>query len=160
MIIRTLILVFFLVNQILSQDSYKKWIQNQNIPPEIRLIFKSQKIDQEYKISFHLNPFYIRGDFNSDGKIDVAILIEELKSYKKGIAIVNLESLQVKVLGAGKNFGNGGDDFSWMNMWTVRSKQDEKSGLQVESIFVAKAESASAEIKWKEDTYLWYQEGD
>ena len=149
-----------MVNHLLSQDSCKKWVQNQNIPPEVRTIFKSQKIDHAYKISFHLNPFYIRGDFNSDGKVDIAILIEELKSNKKGIAIIISESSQVKFLGGGKNFGNGGDDFSWMNIWTVRSKQDEKSGLQVESIIIGKAESASAEIKWKDDKFLWYQEGD
>ena len=37
-----------------------------------------------------MNPFYLEGDFNGDGALDVAVLIKERGTGKHGIAVVHL----------------------------------------------------------------------
>ena len=90
--------------------------------------------------------------------VDIDIVFVDTGEFYECIFVVFGDGESSDFVSSGVS--NGGDDFSWMNIWTVRSKQDEKSGSQVESIIIGKAESASAEIKWKDDKFLWYQEGD
>jgi FG-GAP repeat len=60
-----------------------------------------------------MNPSYLEGDFNGDGKTDVAVSNKERASGKLGIVIVHGATGKVPILGAG--IGNGGDDFEWMD---------------------------------------------
>ncbi|MBA2408143.1 MAG: hypothetical protein H0V65_09165 [Chitinophagales bacterium] len=120
------------------------------------------------KISDYINPFYIEGDFNGDEIIDIAVLTEEKKLTKRGIIICHANSKMFFVLGAGKTFGNGNDDFQWMDIWKVYRETKVELGvgeteiinLKGQAIFVEKSESASAIIYWTGQNYKWYQQGD
>jgi len=35
---------------------------------------------KKYEVSFHLSPFYLRGDFDGDHKIDIAVRVASLHS--------------------------------------------------------------------------------
>ena len=77
----------------------------------------NESLAKKYEISYRMNPFYLRGDFNRDDKIDVAILVKQRSTGKIGIAIINGANDKVTILRAGTSIGNGGDDFEWMDSW-------------------------------------------
>ena len=56
------------------------------------------------------NPFFIRGDFNGDGAIDVAFWVKEKASTLKGIAILHNTLDTLYVFGAGRSRPPGGGD--------------------------------------------------
>jgi len=123
-------------------------------PPAWSVKEFNEKLSTRYELVQKLEPSFYVGDFNGDGKSDVALLIEEKTTAKLGIAIVEGGERKIKIVGAGKSFGNGGDDFSWMDVWSIRH-----SG-KVDRLYVAKSEAAGAVIYWDRSKYEWQQEGD
>jgi hypothetical protein len=118
------------------------------------------------KASTRINPFLWRGDFNADGRPDLAFLVESTVTGKEGILFL-LQRRGPVLVGAGVNFGNGGDNFRWMDDWHV---EDRGAGhgnyvgasvlLQGDGLVVAKEGAASALIYWKRGKSQWRQYGD
>jgi hypothetical protein len=138
-----------------------------DIPEVINRAAANGLLGKEYELSFHMNPFYLRGDFNGDGKTDIAFLVKQRSTGKLGIAIINGATDKVTVVGAGNAIGNGGDDFEWMDSWQVYSKgraAEEAEGsvphLRGDALLVGKSEAASTLIYWNGKRYLWLQQGD
>jgi hypothetical protein len=142
--------------------------QPHDIPEVIKRAITASSLARNYDLSFRINPLYLRGDFNGDGKIDVAVLVKQRSTGKLGIAIIHGETKKATILGAGTAIGNGGDDFEWMDSWQVYSKDrgalegGEKSlpHLHGDALFVSKSEAASALIYWNGKRYVWLQQGD
>jgi hypothetical protein len=142
--------------------------QPHDIPDVIKRAITTGSLTRNYDLSFRIDPFYLRGDFNGDGKIDVAALVKQRSTGKLGIAIVHGEEEKATILGAGTAIGNGGDDFEWMDSWQVYSKDrvalesGEKSlpHLRRDALLVSKSETASALIYWNGKHYVWLQQGD
>ena len=115
-----------------------------------------------------MNPSYLEGDFNGDGEMDTAVLVNERSTGKIGIAIVHGITGKVIIFGAGIGIGNGGDDFEWMDSWQVYSKKraghaGDETGvprLRGDAVLVEKSEAASALIYWNGKRYVWSQQGD
>jgi hypothetical protein len=139
-----------------------------SIPPHIVEALNKPALSAKYSISTHLNPFYVQGDFDGDGKLDCAILVKHKASGKLGIAIVHGRKGDISVLGAGKAFGNGGDDFAWMDVWYAYSKGQVSRGvgegsqptMKGDALMLIKTESASGLAYWTGTQYSWYQQGD
>ena len=89
-------------------------------PPAWAMKVLSERLSTRYELVQKLEPSFYVGDFNGDGKSDVALLIKEETTAKVGIAIIDGGESKIKIVGAGKSLGNGGDDFSWMDAWSVR----------------------------------------
>jgi len=113
-----------------------------------------EKLSTRYELVQKPEPSFYLGDFNGDGTSDVALLIKEKATTKVGIAIFEGKEKKIKIVGAGKSFGNGGDDFSWMDVWSVRHTG------KVDRLYIANSEAASAVIYWDGSKYRWRQEGD
>jgi hypothetical protein len=71
------------------------------------------------------------------------------------------------LLGAGRAFANGGDDFAWLDQWSVddggadaRRTEDSQASRRADGLFVAKEGSASAVIRYRNGKYVWRQQGD
>jgi len=136
-----------------------------DIPEVINRAVTNGLLAKEYELSFHINPFYLRGDFNGDGKADIAVLIKQRSTGKLGIAIIDGATDNVTVLGAGNVIGNGGDDFEWMDSWEIYSRDRVTGGKSVphlrgDALLVGKSEAASALIYWNGKRYTWFQQGD
>ena len=115
-------------------EPYNVWVQKANIPDSAKEVFTKKKLSEKYDFSFHINPFYLRGDFNGDKRNDVAVLIKEKKSGKLGIAICHYGKNEVFVVGAGNAVGNGGADFKWMDVWFVYPKGKVQSPEELEPL--------------------------
>src|SRR4030095_4639146 len=142
--------------------------QMPDIPEAVQKAIKHGALSKEYEVAFRLNPFYLRGDFNGDGKIDVAVLVKQRPTGKLGIAVIDGVNNKVRILGAGTPTGNGGDDFEWMDTWQVYSKTRAAHAagetgvphLRGDALLVSKSEAASALIYWNGKRYVWLQQGD
>jgi len=123
--------------------------------------------NERLTVATHVNPAVLFGDFDGDQRTDVAVLVREKSFSKLGLAIA-LQGRDVVVLGAGIVFGNGGDDFSWLDHWFTFTKGKVDPGadgsapptLQGDALWVEKSESASALIYWSGSKFAWYQQGD
>ena len=91
------------------------------IPGWAKEVF-SQKLAARYRYCNGLHPSHFEADFNGDKKQDVAVLIRNKSSGKIGIAII-LRDKGVTILGAGTPFGNGEDNFDWMDRWSISRKR-------------------------------------
>ncbi|MBK9108673.1 MAG: hypothetical protein IPM92_10000 [Saprospiraceae bacterium] len=163
---KTIVCLFIFIRPLIAQmDANKKYLLEQSLPDVCREILQSSNVSNQYQISDHLNPFYLEADFNGDQKIDAAIVVQEKTNRKIGIMIIHGGSKSYHILGAGKELGNGGDDFAWMDIWKVyRQKQIGKKlkpiVLSGAGIWIEKSESASAIVYWDGKGYRWYQAGD
>jgi hypothetical protein len=137
-------------------------------PVAVKKALTNGSLGKEYHFSAWIKPPYLEGDFNGDGKSDVAVLVKQRSTGKLGIAIVHGTTGKVTILGAGVSIGNGGDDFEWMDSWQVYSKtraahaegETSVAHLRGDAILVEKTEAASALIYWNGKRYVWSQRGD
>lgn len=150
-----------------AQDpAFQRWLLGERLPSWALAQFSIMKLDSLYDWSDHINPFYLEADFTGDGSLDVAIAIVQKSSGKKGIAILHGEGTAPAVLGAGTEFGNGGDDFDWMNIWKVEQikpgsdTNGQKPRWKGGALHVEQSESASGSIGWDGKAYRWEQAGD
>jgi hypothetical protein len=59
--------------------------QPHDIPEVIKRAITTSSLARNYDLSFRINPFYLRGDFNGDRKIDVAALVKQRSTGKLGM---------------------------------------------------------------------------
>jgi len=96
--------------------------QLHNIPEAVERAMAKGLLAKEYEVSFQVNPFWLSGDFNGNGNLDVAVLVKQRSTGKVGIAIIHGGMSKVAILGAGLVIGNGDDDFKWKDYWQVYPK--------------------------------------
>ena len=134
----------------------------------IRAAIAKTDLIARYELACRMEPCSLRADFNGDRRPDLAVLIREKVSGKIGIGILHSGSTKAHIVGAGRPCGNGGDNFDWMDVWSVYSKKRVEAGadsgrapvLRGAAILAERSESASAIIYWTGRRYAWYQQGD
>ena len=97
--------------------------QTTNLPKWFVDRFKSNELDKKYEFNSFLKSSYLQADFNGDLNQDIAILIIEKATKKKGVLIFHGMSNDYFILGAGKEFGNGSDNFTWADKWEVYKRK-------------------------------------
>jgi hypothetical protein len=133
-----------------------------NIPVWVRKEFTARHFDAEYKIIYRLYPYAITGDFNGDGRKDVAIQVQNLTTGKTGIAVFHGRKpqvivTQVTILGAGRNVGAAGDNFTWADVW-VRIKgreagESSHSKKPADAMSLSNKDGKSVQIRWNGESY-------
>ena len=134
----------------------------------IRAAIAKTDLTVRYELACRIEPCSLRADFNGDRRPDLAVLIREKVSGKIGIGILHSGSSKAHIVGAGRPCGNGGDNFDWMDVWSVYSRKRLEAGaesgrppvLRGAAILAERSESASAIIYWTGRRYAWYQQGD
>ena len=166
---RILIAFFLFTVNLYSQEGRLIRDPIRNIPKWVRSEISTQHLDQQYTVVYQLYPYYLRGDFNGDGKRDVAIQVVEKSRSKSGIAIFHGKRRQkittvVSILGAGKAIDKTGDDLKWMSIWNIHrngepieSSSKKSPALMGDAILIEKRDSTSGLIYWDEGKYVWFQ---
>lgn len=139
-----------------------------NLPDWSRRRIEILAAEKRLVVSRDLYPGHLEADLNGDRKLDLAVFVRHARTRKAGIAILLRDRGGAVVLGAGFDFGNGGDDFSWMDAWSVHPKGTVARGgdsgpaprLRGDALLVEKSEAASAVIYWDGRSFRWYQQGD
>lgn len=139
-----------------------------SLPPALRESFDKSPQAKRYAFSAHINPFYLHGDFDGDGQSDTAVWIREHATGKTGIAIFHGRANRLVIVGAGRDLGNAGDNFSGLDAWYVFRRGPVGKGadgkpppkLRGDALMVIKTEAASGLIYWDGKRYGWYQQGD
>ena len=139
-----------------------------SLPPAVRESFENSPQAKRYAFSAHINPFYLHGDFDGDGQQDTAVWITERATGKTGIAIFHGKANRLVIVGAGRDLGNAGDNFSGLDAWHVFRRGPVQRGadgkpppkLRGDALMVMKTEAASGLVYWDGKRYGWYQQGD
>jgi hypothetical protein len=124
-------------------------------------IWNDSALQSRFDLFLALNPFIVSGDFDGDNRLDVAIAVRARSSGKRGIIVLSRARPPI-VLGAGTAFGNGGDDFFWLDAWQTEELGADRppAARSRFAIYVEKMESASAWIYWDGRQFRWHQLGD
>lgn len=108
----------------------------------------SARLKSRYDIAWSLNPFYHRANCDGCGQLDPAVLVVGRTTGKRGNLVIYRAGLAHFILGAGTEFGIGGDDFKWMDVWSVdkaprQGSGKAEAGIVAELLDLVKSESAS-----------------
>jgi len=150
----------------LSYPLDQGWPPRLNLPAWVCEVAFAAKAHESYVPHTKINPFFLSGDFNGDGKLDAAVWIENKKSQKLGIMIFRQGSKRPTVIGAGVNYADRGDDYAGLDVWSIIPKgevlkshweEGRKLTLRGDALFVGKSESASVAIYWTGKAYAFYQ---
>ena len=131
----------------------------ESLPAWGRRVLNAPPFAAQYILESRLNPFFQQADFDGDGKLDLAVLIVEKGSGKHGVALLRRSAAAPVVVGAGRDFGNGGDDWRWMDVWRVEDGRPTRGKLRYD-LLVEKSESGGGRIVWDGLAFRWKQAGD
>lgn len=143
--------------------SFIAQIRYSNVPRRVRESFFSQKLNERYVMVFRdIRPLYLRGDFNGDNKIDIALMLKEKtaqsESYSPSVMAVFHGGTQETII-IDDPEKLGADD-----IWEVVPKEDMTKYQSIsalgEGISMAKAASASRTIYWDGKEYNSLQTSD
>lgn len=137
-----------------AQDPGPEWFARMSLPRWVDSVVGPLLQEKRYELGLTLNPFFQVGDFDRDQRLDAAVFVRSRESGKHGVLMLRRADPRPLALGAGSAFGNGGDDFSWLDNWRVEPSR------RGDQLFVEKSESASGAITWDGEGYRWTQLGD
>jgi hypothetical protein len=131
-----------------------------NTPPDLLARGEKAKLWADHTIDAAKNPFYLRGDFDGDGRGDYAVAVKRTSD----------DADRVVVLFAKKKAAWLPDDDTPANdVWYVHDRRtkveigvtgDRPPKLRGDAIFIAKAESSSVVLYWTGKTFKTYWQGD
>lgn len=112
------------------------------------------------EISRKINPFYLRGDFDGDGKPDYVLLVQDRKSKKQGYAFCFAgANSKPYIVGAGNLIevegGISVDDFSSMDLWGIVQYKSKKPNR--DALYLAQSESGKGLLVWNGKRMVWHQ---
>jgi hypothetical protein len=142
------------------------WPARLNLPEWVCETAYHLKLHDRYAPDTSINPFFLSGDFNNDGRSDAAIWVTQKKDGKRGIVILHQGNRRPTVIGAGVNFRDRGDDYAGLDVWSLIPKgkvlnssweDHRKVALRGDALVIGKSESSSVAIYWDGKRYAFYQ---
>ncbi len=137
-----------------AQEPSPEWLARMSLPGWVDSVVSPLILKGRYSLALRLNPFFQVGDFDNDGRTDAAVFARDGTSGKEGILLLRRVKPTPAVIGMGRDFGNGGDDFTWLDIWRVEATP------RGDQLVVEKSESASGAITWDGQGYRWTQLSD
>jgi hypothetical protein len=146
-----------------AQEATPEYLARQRLPDWVQAAVVQSGFERRYTFDLRMNPFFVEGDLDRDGRRDAAIWVRDRRSDQAGIAIVRRAGSKVDVIGAGTDLlRTGAYDFSRMDIWRVVAAADyPKAGIAAgDLLYVEKSESGGGLISWDGSRYRWTQFGD
>ena len=134
-----------------------------------------KKYEAQYALANFLRPRAIEADISGDSIPDVALQVQRKSDKKKGIMIFFGQSDSFFIMGAGKYFGNGGDDYKWANDWNLFGREtatqttfdgngDAKGSREIKlvrpGILITDNRGSGAVIYYNGKNFIWIHQGD
>ncbi len=156
------------------------YCQPATLPTWFSDTYKTKGLGNKLTIASFLKPSFLEADFNGDLQEDVALLVIEKATKRKGILLIHGGTNEHFLFGAGVSFNNGGNDFKWADKWALYTKKtasetrfDKVSGdiLGSKTIKLARpgiliedyqdgAALAGGIIYWNGKKYTWIHQGE
>jgi len=137
-----------------AQEAPTEWLARMSLPRWVDSVIGPLLVKGHYTLGLRLNPVFQVGDFDNDRRMDAAVFARDGTSGKEGILLLRRVQPAPVVIGMGHGFGNGGDDFTWLDIWRV------EAAAKGDQLVVEKSESASGAITWDGRGYRWTQLSD
>lgn len=166
---KALLLLLLVISNLTAQETSTGWSQRRTLPRWARQEFRYHNLDRDYTITYQLYPSYFRGDFNDDGKRDIAFFVEHKRSKKKGLIFIHGKKPQAIrtrfiLLGAGRTFAGTGDNLKWISVWSFiqRRKANLLLGRNMppdllgDAIRVEANQGRAGLIYWNGKNYAWF----
>ena len=161
----------FLVLMLTASASCAQDVQTENVPNSLVAQVEEAQFASQYALDGSINPFYLRGDFDGDGKPDYVFRIKSKVRSESGMAGWISSLHRFVVIGAGVPFkvsGTTTTSLDFLNVWQVFERAPVERGvesgppphLRGDAILAGKSESASGLIYWNGRRFVWYQQGD
>jgi hypothetical protein len=145
----------------------------ESIPLQISQALEHSPISKTHRVTSRVNPYYFHGDFDGDGRTDIAVWVEEISSNKVGIAILNGKSNNLLVLGAGAPYDSASkskadsDDLKWADIWflIIRSSttghrdSSVPKGAKGDVLHLIHSGSSGGFLYWNGKRYVWQPSG-
>ncbi|MEJ8802371.1 hypothetical protein [Pontibacter sp. H249] len=84
--------------------------------------FESRSFRGSYEFATDINPFYLNLDVDGNCTQDIAAIVVEKASGRKGIAVLQHESDSVQIFGAGRHHTFGGSNWKWLIGWKAEQR--------------------------------------
>lgn len=141
-----------------TREEYLRAVGAMSLPEWAHARAEREGHPRALALAFDLNPFYQSGDFDGDGRLDVAVMVSRRATGETGVLLLHGGGSPSALVGAGEPFGNGGTDFRWMTNWRVRP--DGEGSSRRDALEVVKLESAAGLIYRGGGGYRWRQTDD
>ena len=89
----------------LAQEAPTERLARMSLPRWVDSVVGPLLLQGKYGLGLRLNPFFQTGDFDGDGRADVAVFVLDSARGKEGILMLRRSSPQPLVLGGGRAFG-------------------------------------------------------
>jgi hypothetical protein len=129
-------------------------------PAAIDDCIKDKAFTDRFVIDFSTNPFYLRGDFNGDGKMRYAFAIRDKRRRSLGLAVCDGSTGALTLLGqvAGEKFSDMEEDNFISQDWEVYENSALKGlFLAMDEVPAAKGEVIA--MIWEDGVGLIYFDG-
>jgi hypothetical protein len=104
------------------------------VPPELTACLNAESLNEKLVILTERNPYYLKGDFDADGRSDFAILVRGKKTHRNGV-LMCMNNSKFQILGADEPISPPFSDMPNDNFvapeWRLYSKEE---AAQVHSI--------------------------
>lgn len=144
----------FSASGVAGQESSAEWLARMSLPRWLDSVIGPLVAQGPYSLGLRLNPFFQLGDFDNDRRGDAAVFVRDRASGKEGILLIRRAHPTPVTIGLGHAFGNGGDDFGWLDIWRIEAT------AKGDQLVVEKSESASGAVAWDGRRYRWTQLSD
>ena len=137
--------------------------------------FNEQISTEIFQIGEFVDPRFLEADFTGDGAKDLAIPVERKDNGKRGVLILFKSENMYFLAGGGNTFGPRGNDFKWLDIWSVNSdkttygttfysngdiKGTEEVRLNHPAISVREEEGSGGLIYYDGEKFVWIHQGD